>query len=54
MNRGTRIQKSERARTRRKKVKQIKENVIQKLYNKLRRHRNKINKIKKRHHDGKL
>ena len=54
MNRGIRIAKSERARARRKAVKEVRETTIQKLYNKLKRKRNKINKIKRRHHDGKI
>ena len=54
MDRGLRRAKSERARARRKEVKAVKETTLQKLYNKLKHNRNKISKIKRRHHDGKL
>ena len=54
MDRGLRIAKSERARARRKEVKKVKETTIQKLYKKLKNKRIKLNKIKNRHHDGKI
>ena len=54
MDRGLRISKSERARARRSKVKEVKETTMQKLYKKLKNKRIKLSKIKRRHHDGKL
>ena len=54
MERALRIQKSERARTRRKETKQVKETILQKLYKTLKHKRIKLNKIKRRHHDGKI
>lgn len=54
MDRGLRISKSERARARRGKVKEVKETTMQKLYKKLKNKRIKLSKIKRRHHDGKL
>ena len=53
MDRGLRREKSERARARRKEVKEVRETTIQKLYRKLKNKRVKLNKIKKRHHDEK-
>lgn len=54
MDKSIRLQKSERARARRKEVKQVKETLIEKLFRKLKHKRIKLNKIKRRHHDGKL
>jgi len=54
MDRGLRRKKSERARARRQSVKEVKETVIQKLYRKLKQQRLKLNKLKRKHHDGKL
>jgi hypothetical protein len=53
MSRAERLQKSKRARARRKEIKKVRETTIQKLYNKLKRKRNKLSKIKRRHHDEK-
>ena len=54
MDRGLRIKKSERARTRRSRLKEVKETIQQRLHKRLKHKRIKLNKIKKRHHDGKL
>ena len=54
MDRGLRREKSERARNRRRTVKQVKETTIQKLYRKLKQKRLKLNKLKRKHHDGKI
>lgn len=54
MNRGLRIAKSERARNRRKEVKEVRETTMQKLYKKLKNKRIRINKLKRKHHDGKI
>lgn len=54
MDRGLRRKKSERARARRRSVKEVKETTIQKLYRKLKQKRLKLNKLKRKHHDGKV
>ena len=54
MDRGLRREKSERARNRRRTVKEVKETTIQKLYRKLKQKRLKLNKLKRKHHDGKI
>lgn len=54
MDRGIRRIKSEKARARRQEVKKVRETLIQKLYKKLKRKRSRLNKIKSKHHDGKL
>jgi hypothetical protein len=54
MDRGLRRKKSERARARRSRIKEVTESVQQKLRKRLKNKRIKLNKIKKRHHNGKL
>ena len=54
MDRGLRREKSARARNRRRMVKEVKETTIEKLYKKLKQKRVKLNKLKKKHHDGKI
>jgi hypothetical protein len=54
MDRGLRIKKSERARARRSRLKEVVETVQQRLHKRLKSKRVKLSKIKKRHHDGKL
>jgi hypothetical protein len=54
MDRGLRRKKSERARTRRSRLKEVVETVQQRLHKRLKNKRVKLSKIKKRHHDGKL
>jgi len=54
MDRGLRREKSERARNRRRMVKEVKETTVQKLYRKLKQRRLKLNKLKIKHHDGKI
>lgn len=54
MDRGLRRTKSERARTRRSRLKEVIETIQQRLHKRLKSKRIKLNKIKKRHHDGKL
>lgn len=54
MDRGLRIKQSERARTRRSRLKKVKETIQERLHKRLKGKRIKLNKIKKRHHDGKL
>ena len=54
MDRGLRRKKSERARTRRSRLKEVVETIQQRLHTRLRNKRVKLSKIKKRHHDGKL
>lgn len=54
MSRADRIEKSDRARSRRKNVKQIKETLQKRMFARLRSNRKKLQKINKRHHDGKL
>ena len=54
MSRADRIEKSERARSRRKTVKQIKETLQKRMFASLKSNRKKIQKIIKRHHDNKI
>jgi hypothetical protein len=54
MDRGLRRKKSERARTRRSRLKEVVETVQKRLHKRLKNKRVKLSKIKKRHHDGKL
>jgi hypothetical protein len=54
MDRGLRRKKSERARTRRSRLKKVVETVQNRLHKRLKNKRVKLSKIKKRHHDGKL
>ena len=54
MDRGLRRKKSERARTRRSRLKEVVETVQQRLHKRLKHKKVKLSKIKKRHHDGKL
>ena len=54
MDRGLRREKSERARNRRRTVKEVKETTVQKLYRKLKQRRLKLYKLKRKHHDGKI
>jgi len=53
MDRGLRRKKSERARARRRSVKEIKETTIQRMYKRLKEKRVKLSKLKRKHHDGK-
>ena len=53
-NRGDRIMKSNRARKRRKTVKQIKETLTKRYYAHMRHLKEKYQKIKQKHHDNKL
>lgn len=52
MNRRLRMAKSERARARRKEVKEVRETTIQKMYKKLKHKRIRAQKLKRKHHDG--
>ena len=54
MDRGLRRKKSERARTRRSKNKEVVETLQQRLHKRLKNKRVKLSKIKRRHHDGKI
>lgn len=54
MDRDERIAKSETARRKRKIVKEIKENVLDNYYSKMRHYRQKLKKLKQRHHDHKI
>lgn len=54
MDRGMRRKKSERARARRSRLKEVVETVQQKLHKRLKHKRVKLSKIKNRHHDGKI
>ena len=54
MDRKLRMDRSERARNRRRTVKEVKETTVQKLYRKLKQRRLKLNKLKRKHHDGKI
>jgi hypothetical protein len=54
MDRKLRMTRSERARNRRRTVKEVKETTVQKLYRKLKQRRLKLNKLKRKHHDGKI
>lgn len=54
MDRRLRMARSERARSRRKEVKEVRETTLEKLYSKLKHKRTKLSKIKRRHHDGKI
>ena len=52
MDRGTRREKSQRAREKRKNVKKLKETLIEKLYRSLRYKIKKLIKTKSKNHDG--
>jgi len=54
MDRGLRRKKSERARARRSRNKEVIETTQQRLHKRLKNKRIKLSKIKRRHHDGKL
>ena len=54
MSKADRIQKSERARSRRKTVKQIKETLQKRMFARLKNNKKKLQKIIKRHHDNKI
>jgi 6-phosphogluconate dehydrogenase len=51
MDRGLRRKKSERARARRKNVKEIKESTLARMYRRLKEKRIKLSKLKRKHHD---
>jgi hypothetical protein len=51
MDRGLRRKKSERARARRKNVKEIKESTLVRMYRRLKEKRIKLSKLKRKHHD---
>jgi hypothetical protein len=53
MSRADRIEKSDRARSRRKTVKQIKETLLKRMFSRLKNNRKKLQKLTKKHHDGK-
>jgi hypothetical protein len=53
MSKAIRIEKSERARSRRNSVKEIKETLQKKKFAKLKNLRKKNQKLTKKHHDGK-
>lgn len=54
IDRDEKIAKSETARRKRKIVKEIKENVLDNYYSKMRHKRQKLKKLKQRHHDHKI
>ena len=51
MDRGLRRKKSERARARRKNVKEIKESTLARMYRRIKEKRIKLSKLKRKHHD---
>lgn len=54
MDRGKRLQKSELARDKRKKVKETLETIEKRTYADVKNNKKKLQKIKRRHHDNKL